>query len=87
LRFTVPAAAQRWQLRLRLQRITSREEVNIYILNGASSSPRQMNIKPWSRPMEVGEWVLAEGILMEGHLILSMQASNLILHLEQPEFS
>ncbi|GGM13698.1 hypothetical protein [Deinococcus aerophilus] len=87
LHFAVPATAQHWQLRLYLQDLPHHEEPSIHILNGAGSLSRQASTIPWPQALTPGGWALAEGTLQGRHLVLSVQATNLILHLERPEFA
>lgn len=86
LRFTAPAAAQRWQMGLRLQRLTPDEGPAVHVLSGASTSSRQVEVAPWSQLPEANGWTLAGGTLTERHLTLAVQASDLVLHLTRPEF-
>lgn len=86
LRFMVPAATQHWQMGLRLQRLNQDESPGVQILSGLSTPSRQVDVAPWSRTPEANGWVRAEGTLTERQLVLAVQASDLILHLTQPEF-
>ncbi len=85
LHFAVPASAQRWQLRLCLQN-PHHEDPGIHILSGAGTPSGQVSAAPWPQALAPGQWVLAEGALRDQHLVLSVQATNVILHLGRPEF-
>ncbi|PNY81080.1 hypothetical protein CVO96_06550 [Deinococcus koreensis] len=90
LNFTPPAHASRWQLQLRLQRLDrGPEDSGIHVLHSPSAGqrPQVLSARPWSQPLEEGAWVQAAGDLSGRHLCLSVQASDVILHLGHPQFS
>ncbi|MFC4454792.1 hypothetical protein [Deinococcus sonorensis] len=85
LHFAAPAAARRWQFLVQLQRRTGAEP-GVQVLNGAGQLFQQVRAEPWLQPLEPGGWMQAEGALRDQRLILAVQATDLILHLERPTF-
>lgn len=90
LNFTSAAPARRWQLHLRLQRLAGRpEDSGVHLLNSANATHRSAHLEtqPWSQPLNEGAWMQAAGELDGRPLCLSVQASDIILHLGRPQFS
>lgn len=90
LNFTPAATARHWQLQLRVQRLEQRPEdsgVHLLKCDSAGHDRRTLDVRPWSPPLEQGQWLQARGEVSGRNLCVSVHASDVILHLGRPQFS